>query len=28
MSLYKVIIRHTTDDSASGTYSRTRACSM
>jgi len=27
MSLYKVIIKHTTDDSASGTYSRTTACS-
>lgn len=28
MSLYKLIIRHTTDDSASGTYLRTRASSM
>jgi hypothetical protein len=28
MSLYKVIIIHTADNSASGTYSRTRACSI
>jgi hypothetical protein len=28
MSLHKAIISHTTDNSASGTYSRTRTCTM